>query len=179
MKRKNFAINLIGGVAMLLFLCTITGCSVRQKIAEDISMKQKEIQELKLNQSYELVSAKVNSQKQIIGNISGAYILMLGGISGNIEETENKTYDYWCKRSDGGIIAKSINMESYNYPNNVRIVIYENNSIKPKVEIWRNNSAKKWGDGVYPQSRTEFRFTIPEGAFINMYDFQGITEESQ
>lgn len=136
--------------------------------------------ELQLVCNYELVAANVNSQTQISGDISGSYLLCFGEMSGNIETMTTKVYNYWYKREDGGIIPSTIDMSSYTHPENVTIVIYEDDSAIPKVEIWRNRWAKNNGDGDWDKyARTEFRFTIPSGSFVNTYDLQGLTENSQ
>lgn len=141
--------------------------------------------ELQLVCSYELVAAKVNFQTQVHGDISGAYLLGFGGMYGNIETTATKVYDYWYKREDGGIIPDTIDMSLYDYPETVTIVIYEDDSTTPKVEIWRNYYAQRYGDGedgyseIDPPTVTEFRFTIPSGSFVNTYDLQGLAEDSQ
>ena len=163
--RNLFILVLFAVVALLI----LSGC----RPPEDCD-------ELKLVCRYELVAAKVNFQTQISEDISGAYLLGFGGMSGNIETTTTKVYNYWYKRKDGGIIPATIDMSSYSYPKTVQIVIYEDDSTIPKVEIWRNYWAQEEGDGDWEShTRTEFRFTIPSGSFVNTYDFQGIAENSQ
>ena len=157
----------------------LSGCSGNHTHSTRIS-------ELHLAGSYELIAAKVNSATNISGNLSGSYLLGFGGMSGNIETSITDVYRYWYKREDGGIIPDTIDMSSYENPETVTIVIYENDSATPKVEIWRNDNAQKLGDGEYGKivgsnltTLTEFRFTIPTGSFVNTYDLQGLTENSQ
>ena len=158
--------------------CILTGCY------DSEDYEPENYNKLRLICSYELVAATIDSKTQVSGSIYGVYLLGFGGTSGKIETTATKVYDYWYKREDGGIIPDTINMASYRYPESVKIVIYEDDSTTPKVEIWRNSGAIEHGDGerewdyLYP-TRTEIRFTIPSGSFVNTYDFQGIAENSQ
>lgn len=162
-------------IALLFIVASLilSGCSEHQD-SNSYNPNQ-----LHLDRSYELVAANVESHTQVSGDISGKYLMCFGSMSGNIETTTTKVYNYWYKRSDGGIISKAIDMSSYNYPENVTVVIYEDDSTTPKVEIWRNLRAQNYGDGEYYLGKTEFRFTIPSGSFVNTYDLQGLTGSSQ
>lgn len=166
---------------LLIFVLIVVVCGVAIHAWHEADIKkEEENKKLQLINSYELISAQIDYQTKISGSISGAYLLAFGGISGNIESKEKKVYDYWYKREDGGIMYATIDMNSYRrFPENVKVVIYENDTASPKVEIWRNNYAVKYGDGGGINTETEFRFTIPSGSFINTYDFQGITDNSQ
>lgn len=157
--------------------CILTGCHDSEYYEPENYNK------LRLICSYELVAATVDSQTQVSGSISGVYLLGFGGTSGKIETTATKVYNYWYKREDGGIIPETINMASYIHPETVKIVIYEDDSVTPKVEIWRNTGAIERGDGASYNEKfltlTEFRFTIPSGSFVNTYDLQELTENAQ
>lgn len=149
-------------MVVLVTCCVLSGCTSNNS----------EKNELSLECSYELVAAKTNIQTQTSESISGIYVLGFGGISKKADIKTTKVYDFWYKRDDGGIIPDTIDLESYNYPENVKIVIYESDFINPKFEIWRNKDAKKYRDGKFPDCKTEIRFTIPRGSFVNTYDFQ-------
>ena len=165
---------------LLIFVLVVVVCGVAIHAVHEYDIKKdEENRKLQLISSYELISAQVDYKTQISGSISGAYLLAFGGISGDIESKEKKVYDYWYKREDGGMLPATIDMNSYHHPESVKVVIYENDTASPKVEIWRNNYAVKEGDGELYCTKTEFRFTIPSGSFINTYDFQGITDNSQ
>lgn len=125
-----------------------------------------------LRETYELVSVDVVNQTDLSGSFSGAYLLGIGGSHGHLETTHKKIYEYWYKREDGGIIPATIDMSSYK-DGTVEIVVYEDDTISPKIEIWRNSGASSNGDGYNRLSYTEFRFFIPSGSFVNTYDFQG------
>ena len=155
-------------VMVVLITCILSGCT-----SNDIDWN-----ELKLECSYELVAVKANVQTQVSGEFSSIYVLGIGGGSGTADVKTTKVYDFWYKRDDGGIIPDTIDLESYTCPENVKIVIYESDSVKPKFEIWRNEYAREYGDGSGWSSdcRTEIRFTIPTGAFVNTYDFQNNTD---
>ncbi len=153
-------------VMVVLLTCILSGC-----ISNDSDSN-----ELRLECSYELVAVKANVQTQVSGDFSGIYVLGIGGVSGTADVKTTKVYDFWYKRDDGGIIPDTIDLESYTYPENVRIVIYESDTINPKVEIWRNNDARGFGDGSFSNCRTEIRFTIPKGSFVNTYDFKNNTD---
>lgn len=161
-------------IALLFIVASLilSGCSEHQ------DSNSHDSNQLHLDRSYELVATNVESHTKVSGNISGTYLLSFGSMSGNIKTTTAKVYTYWYKRSDGGIISKTIDMSSYTIPENVTVVIYEDDSATPKVEIWRNLRAQHFGDGEY-LCKTEFRFTIPSGSFVNSYDLQGLTGNSQ
>ncbi len=125
-----------------------------------------------LRETYELVSVNTVNQTDFSGSFSGAYLFGLGGSSGSIETTHNKIYEYWYKRPDGGIIPASIDMSTFE-ENSVYVVVYEDNTVSPKIEIWRNKMAQDYGDGMNGNCYTEFRFFIPYGSFVNTYDFNG------
>ena len=125
-----------------------------------------------LRESYDLVSVNTVNQTDFSGSFSGAYLLGLGGSSGSIETTHKKIYEYWYKREDGGIIPASIDMSTF-VENSVYVVVYEDNTVSPKIEIWRNKMAQNSGDGINGNCYTEFRFFIPLGSFVNTYDFDG------
>ncbi len=114
--------------------------------------------------SYDLVAAKV--QTNTIGKFSGKFLVCYGYMSGSIENN-NTVYKYWYKRSDGGIITDTIEQTSLR-----KIVVYEDDDIAPKIEIWEDLS-RKW----YEWSDTEYRFTIPSGTFVNVFDFQSVEPE--
>lgn len=133
-------------------------------------------EELQHVATYELVSMKAESQVQVSGELSGAYVICFGKISGNLETTNTLVYKYCYKREDGGMIPTIIDMSSYDYPETVKVVIYEDNITTPKVEIWRDYHAQCHGDGKHDFNQTEFRFTVPSGSMVNTYDLQGLTE---
>ena len=177
MKRIHnlFILALLAVVASFIF----TGCG------SENSEDKTDPNGLQLISSYELLTVKIESQPKINEDISGAYLLGFGGMYGNPETTATKVYEYCYKREDGGVIPATIDMSSYDCPETVTVVIYEDDSTTPKVEIWRNYDAQVCGDGdggdafYIPKPLTEFRFTIPSGSFVNTYDLQGLTENAQ
>ena len=187
--RKLFSLAVILGVTLLL----VSGCisnAEREQLLQEEETNIPVVTELKCIESYGLVSAKLEYHTTEHGSLSGHYLFCFGGMSGSYEKITTPIYKFWYQRSDGGILEGTIDMSKYPYPKTVSIVVYENDSIKPKFEIWRNDLATQYGDGerksiyfryakktAYP--KTEFRFTIPKGTFVNTYDFQGITEKKQ
>lgn len=141
------------------------------------------VDDLQMVSTYELVSIKAESQTQVSGELSGAYVICFGNMSGELETINTFVYQYCYKREDGGIVPVIMDMSSYEHPETVKVVIYEDDAATPKVEIWRNSNAQNFGDGEYPIRRssnmttlTEFRFTVPSGSMVNSYDLQGLTE---
>lgn len=138
---------------------------------------------LRCHESYELIATKVQYTSETHSKLSGGFLLCFGLVSSESSTFTKPIYQYWYKRPDGGILPGTIDFSSYELPQNVSIVVYENDTIAPKVEIWRNSLSAIKGDGkdywwrdskdtlYYP--KTEFRFTIPPGTFVNTYDFQG------
>lgn len=187
--RKSFNLAIILVVALLLVSGCISNAEKKQLQKEEESSIPV-ITELKCIESYGLVAAKLECHTTERGSLSGHYLLCFGGMSGNYDKITKPIYKFWYQRSDGGILEGTIDMKQYPYPKTVQIVVYEDDSIKPKFEIWRNDLATEYGDGqinskyfrfakktCYP--KTEFRFTIPTGTFVNTYDFQGLTEIKQ
>ena len=77
------------------------------------------------------------------------------------------------RREDGGIISGVIDYSEFTDPEEIVVIVYEDDEISPKVEIWEN--------GYNPfnrNHRVEYRFTVPTGTFVNNYDFQGISPEN-
>jgi len=160
--------NLLIAILLIATLTiTFSGCS---------SEIYEEFNELKFVSTYELVSMKAESQAQVSGELSGTYVICFGKISGKVETTNTFVYKYCYKREDGGSVPTIIDISSYEYPETVKVVIYEDNITTPKVEIWRNGYAQDYGDGKYDCTQTEFRFTVPSGSMVNTYDLQGLTE---
>lgn len=149
---------------ILVVMFVMSGCN-------NNNMSKEEKNELQLVCSYELVAAKVENQTQISGELSGNYLFCLGSISGNLETTTKPVYKYWYKREDGGILSGIIDMSSYVYGEKVEVVIYEDDTITPKVEIWKNYYAREKVGG-FSDIVIEIRFTIPSGSFVNTYDLQ-------
>ncbi len=129
--------------------------------------------ELHLVTSHKLVTVQVERQKEI-----NAELYLLG--SGNVKTTESTIYRYCYQREDGGIVPVSVNLSDYK-PNTVFIVVYEDDTVEPKVEYWTNYKDKfdSLSGSFQIQDEikyvTEIRFTIPKGSFVNVYDFQELT----
>ncbi|MBR4110810.1 MAG: hypothetical protein IKK43_03895 [Clostridia bacterium] len=149
--------------AVFSFIVLILGISVDGHSPRSLS----EISALSLDNRYELVSFETNEQTVVNGEISSIYILSTGGTSGNIKASTKTTYDYWYKREDGGMLKNTIDMSSYDYPQNVEIVVYYADTETPKVEFWRNDDAREEGDGETYLAKTEIRFTVPTGSVVD------------
>lgn len=152
-------------VLMFVSVFVLTGCS-DGSTSEEIELREKEKQTLKLDCAYELVALEVNEQTVLNGEISSIYLLCSGGTSGNIKTSTEITYSYWYRREDGGMIRNTIDMSQYEQFKNVTVVIYENDNATPKVEFWRNYNAREIADGIYG-SKTEIRFTVPTGSVVD------------
>lgn len=141
MKREiNRVIVFVCGMA---FLCVGIGACIKKANNPTYVMTK----------SYNLVAAKFETTTELKGSFSGMFLI--GG--GSIETGREDYYIYWYQREDGGIIKENLTKDDRK-----EIIIYEDNSISPKVEIWKND----WN------GKEEYRFTIPEGTFINTYDVQ-------
>ena len=129
--------------------------------------------ELHLVTSHKLVTVQVERQKNISANL-----YLLG--SGSVKTAESTIYQYCYQREDGGIVPVSVNLSDYD-PNTVFIVVYEDDTVEPKVEYWTNYKDRFDSRGESFQIQdgidyiTEVRFTIPKGSFVNVYDFQELT----
>lgn len=173
---KRIHILCILFILALLVLMIIPGCDNESKVDDD---------ELQLVGSYELVAANVNSKMQTRGEIVGAFLLGFG----DVETKTIKVYNFWYKREDGGVVPATIDLSAYNYAGKVSIVVYEDDSAIPKVEIWKNGYAQIVDASplestlkkmfVRDKRITEVRFTIPSGTFVNTYDLQGLTENTR
>lgn len=152
-------------VLMFVSVFVLTGCS-NGSTSEEIELREKEKQTLKLDCAYELVALEVNEQTVLNGEISSIYLFCSGGTSGKIKTSNEINYSYWYRREDGGMIRNTIDMSSYGIPGTVEVVIYENDNAMPKVEFWRNYNAREIADGVYG-AKTEIRFTVPTGSVVD------------
>lgn len=151
-------------VVTLVVLLLIMTLSEADTIDED---------EFQMIESYELVSANVQTNLQTNGELTGVYLFGTGITSGNVSTEYSPIYQYWYKREDGGIISGVIDYSEFTYPEEIVVIVYEDDEISPKVEIWEN--------GYNPfnrNHRVEYRFTVPTGTFVNNYDFQGISPET-
>ena len=183
--RKLFSLASVLIIALLL----VSGCmsNKEKEMARQAQLieLQEEIRfasELRCQESYELVAARVQYNSEKHSNLSGGFLLCFGLVSSDSSTLTKPIYQYWYKRSDGGILAGSIDFTSYERPKNVKLVVYEDDTVTPKVEIWRNLLSTVNGDGsdrvwtpeqTTYRSNTEYRFWIPTGTFVNTYDFQG------
>ena len=178
--KRGFEIffSIVGFILMFTLMITINSWldSSMYEAEEERKVIEQERKTLRLDCKYDLVSLGVEKQLVLNGKISSAYLLCIGGTSGNIKTSSEKIYEYWYKREDGGMIGNSINMNLYDYPQNVTIVIYENDTVKPKVEFWRNYDAREEGDGETYLAKTEIRFTVPTGSVVDA-SFQRVDSE--
>lgn len=154
-ERVKEILDTIAGVMVFILVLIIPSISIVMICYEPESKT-----EIKLDETYYLVAANVNNKTQTKEKLSGSFLLGIGEISGENKTEEKEIYKYWYKRSDGGILCKEINSRDPN----ITVVVYENDSIAPNVEVWRNESRF--------EEKIEYRFTIPSGSYVNMYDLQ-------
>lgn len=153
---------------VIVVVMFISSCDDTSSEADTIDMD-----EFQMIESYELVSANVQTNLQTNGELTGVYLFGTGITSGNVSTEYSPVYQYWYKREDGGIMSGVINYSELTDPDEVIVVVYEDDNISPKVEIYEN--------GYNPFNRNhkvEYRFTVPTGTFVNNFDFQGISPES-
>ena len=160
--------NLLTLIIMITSLVMLSGCysnpQAKPKVMRDGFI---------LCESYGLVSVNPEIQNYEKANFSGSFLICFGGISGEYEKRSIKVYQYWYQRSDGGILEGTIDKTKYLNPESIRIVVYENDNVSPKLEIWKNPR----GEGsVFSKGITEYRFTIPKGTFRNYYNFQNVND---
>lgn len=154
-------------VGLIVLVC-FKSCSATSFEADTIDED-----EFQMIASYELVSANVQTNLQTNGELTGVYLFGTGITSGNVSTEYSPIYQYWYKREDGGIISGVIDYSEFTDPEEIVVIVYEDDEISPKVEIWEN--------GYNPfnrNHRVEYRFTVPTGTFVNNYDFQGISPET-
>ena len=138
-----------------------------------------------LDSTYEIVPitwVKSSSSYTVTNEESAKASGFLFLYSYSYEKETADGYRYMYKRADGGIIPGKIDYTKFEYPENVTVVIYEDDSSKPKVEIWRDfELGEGWAarDGADTNRRTEYRFTIPTGSIVNYYNPQGIDQNQK
>lgn len=125
--------------------------------------------------SYDLVS--FDTRTSVEGNVDGSMFLLCGSVSGEI--TSVKKYEYWYKRSDGGILPGSITADE------ATIVVYETNEVKPQYVIYEGTKRvsddiplgrgffKFFGLESYTKDGVnEYRFYVPEGTFVKSGSYE-------
>ena len=155
--------RIVLGFLSLFMVCSLSGCRKDN---------------LELSESYELISMEYTVTNEESAKASGFLFLY----SYSYEKETADGYRYMYKRADGGIIPGKIDYTKFEYPENVTVVIYEDDSSKPKVEIWRDfELGEGWAarDGADTNRRTEYRFTIPTGSIVNYYNPQGIDQNQK
>ena len=118
--------------------------------------------DFELSESYELVAMEYNISTRENANAYGFLLFF----SYSSEEETTEEYRYMYKRADGGMMNGII--DSYN---SGTVVIYEDDSSTPKLEVWTK------GSGLLKE--TEYRFTIPTGSIVNYYNPQGIDQNQK
>lgn len=152
--------RIVLGFLSLFMVCSLSGC------VDDFK------ENLELSESYELVTMEYTVSSSESAKASG--FLFFSYSSG--EETTEE-YRYMYKRADGGIIKGTIDYTEFYNPENVTVLIYEDDSQEPKLEIWRNFDLESVTEDGDPYSRTEYRFTIPTGSIVNYYNPQGLDQD--
>jgi len=118
--------------------------------------------------TYKLISVDVNFQPGIEGDFSGGFLFC----HGNINTVTKPIYQFWYKREDGGIVPATVDLSNNRY-GCTQIIVYEDDTIAPKVEYWHYiNRFGKYSWGNY----NEIRFTVPSGTFVNTYELQNLYE---
>ncbi len=158
--------RLISYLMIAVLVVTLSGCG---------GSNREDMDELKHVATYDLISMDISTETRLEGNFSGAYLLLAGGMSGEITTRNATVYRFQYMREDGGIVPEIIDTSAYNFPKSVKVVYYINDDVTPKYEIWRNGWAKQWGDGDNGAAYTEFRFTVPTGSVVTTIDL-GIKE---
>lgn len=144
----------------LFMVCSLSGC-----IKEN----------LELSESYELVTMEYIVSSSESAKASG----FLFFYDYSYEEETTEMYKYMYKRADGGIIKGTIDYTKFYHPENVTVLIYEDDSQEPKLEIWRNFDLESGMEDGDSRSKTEYRFTIPTGTIVSYYDPQGIDQNQK
>lgn len=125
--------------------------------------------------SYELVAANMQFQSGIEGNFSGNFLYC----HGNVNIMTKPIYQFWYKREDGGIVPKTIDL-SDTYYKYTQIIVYEDDTVTPKVEYWRYPCCNKGHSELILKGKwqcyNEIRFTVPSGTFVNTYELQDLYE---
>ena len=154
--------RIVLGFLSLFMVCSLSGCTKEN---------------LELSESYELISMEYTVTNEESAKASGFLFLY----SYSYEKETADGYRYMYKRADGGIIPGKIDYTKFEYPENVTVLIYEDDSQEPKLEIWRNFEVENtygFRDGSR-NTITEYRFTIPTGSIVNYYNPQGIDQNQK
>ena len=148
----------IYSLLFILIMISCYSCSAKGMEKHDENM------ELKLVETYSLVSTNVLTNFQTNGTISGVYLFGSGTTSGNTGSKYLPIYQYWYKRGDGGIVSGIIDYSEFSFPEKVTVVIFEDDKTPPKLEVWKNKEY---------DPKIEYRFTVPTGTVVNSFDLQG------
>ena len=133
----------IYSLLFILIMISCYSCSAKGMEKHDENM------ELKLVETYSLVSTNVLTNFQTNGTISGVYLFGSGTTSGNTGSKYLPIYQYWYKRGDGGIVSGIIDYSEFSFPEKVTVVIFE--------------------DDVYGELATEY----PRPRTIHSWDIDG------
>ena len=124
-----------GYIVFVVIVVTLVVLLLIMTLSEADTIDEDEFQMIK---SYELVSANVQTNLQTNGELTGVYLFGTGITSGNVSTEYSPIYQYWYKREDGGIISGVIDYSEFTYTEEIVVIVYEDDEISPKVEIWEN-----------------------------------------
>lgn len=123
-------------------------------------------------ESYELISVQVDRVVGTSFNASGKYLMCYGSFNASSHTYVDSEYIYWYKREDGGHLERVVEPD----PENTRIVIYEDDTVTPKVEVYMDmaNTVDGYWDYMmrWETHMVEYRFTIPSGSLSSTFTIQ-------